>query len=88
MMGDEPKPKDPEIVATERICQEMRDMAKRLPRPVGKTTEGIIPQLGDDLLHFFLSLKNFRQEGSGGVEDTNKTKKLYGDKWKRFLEEN
>jgi|SRR3989344_1388515 len=95
-MDDAPRPSDPEIIAAERVCQEMRDIAKKLPKP-DNTKEGKrIIQFGNNFFLLFLLLLREKRKPSSDIGEDSVITKIYlrraeelpGGKWKKFLEEN
>ncbi|OGI59518.1 hypothetical protein A2814_03240 [Candidatus Nomurabacteria bacterium RIFCSPHIGHO2_01_FULL_38_19] len=89
MIGDEPQSKDPEIIEAERICEEMRDIAKKLPKPSNIKNKGIIEQFGNNFYLLFLTILEEKSNPNLGViRYLKKTEELYGDNWKKFLENN
>lgn len=88
MIDDVLKPKDPEIVEGERICEEMREIAKKLPQPVTTSRERIT-QFGNSFYLLFLSLKQEKQKSDLDLTYLRrKAEQKYGEKWKKFLEDN
>jgi len=84
-MDTAPKPKDPEIIAGEQIYQQMREIVGTLPKPSGEERkEG--GQFGNNFYLLFISINKRNPTLVEGY--LRKAEKLYGEKWKKFLEEN
>lgn len=79
MIDDAPKPNDPETIAAEKVCEEMREIAKRLPKPDDAKNQKNIMPFGNNFFHLFLYSKGERAE---------KAERLYGEGWKKFLKDN
>ena len=87
MIGDAPKPKDPEIIAGEKVVEEMREIAKQLPRPENiEEKEEVIP-FGDHFFYIFYE-KKFLSDPFIRKKYLEKAEKQYGDKWEQFLKDN
>ena len=85
MMDDAPKPKDPEIIAGEKICQQMREIAESLPKPSGEERR----EAGQFGNNFYLLFTSINKNNPVLVEIyLHRAEKLYGEKWRKFLEEN
>ncbi|OGI46032.1 hypothetical protein A2121_00430 [Candidatus Nomurabacteria bacterium GWB1_40_6] len=77
MIGGQPQPsKNVETVSVQKICEEMREIAKKLPKPSGDIKEEGYEhtQFGHNFYLLFVS--------------TQKGKSVYGEKWKEFLSKN
>ncbi|HEY4503162.1 MAG TPA: hypothetical protein VJC14_01890 [Candidatus Paceibacterota bacterium] len=96
MIELEPKPEDPETVAAEKICAEMREIAKKLPKPEGtKKYEGL-KQFGNNFYLLFLALERDKKiTAPPSKKDLvnikiylRKIEMLHGEQWAKFLKEN
>ncbi len=90
MIGDPPQPKDPEIIAAETICQEMRDIAKKLPKPERTQNEEKHTQFGNNFYLLFLAIKYEKSKPGAIIIEVylKRIEKKYPEKWKKFLEDN
>lgn len=80
---------DPEIVAAKKICQEMRKIAKTLPKPEKtKEWEFVTHYLNNFYLLFFDIKNKMEKNPEFKTSRFDNAEKLYGEKWKRFVDEN
>jgi hypothetical protein len=84
-----PQPKDPEIIVAERICQEIREIAKKLPKPEHTENEQKHTQFGNNFYYLFLTNMEKENLDSSFVEIyAGKARKKYGQIWEKFLKDN
>jgi len=90
--GGPPPPKDPEVIEAERICREMRSIAKILPPPSGNELEIIDgqKQYGNNFYMLFHAIDDEKTKpDSWGVQMyIGNADQLYGEKWRNFLKDN
>jgi hypothetical protein len=91
-----PQPKDLEMIEAERICQEMREIAKRFPKPKWKKGDERPRFFGNNFSLLFLGLKQKKQKSRGEITGISgsaesrlrEVEHSYGEQWKKFLEDN
>ncbi len=93
MRGEPPAPStDPEIIAAEKACQEMRDIAKKLPTPVSSKREPSEShyQFGNNFYMLFEALEIVKSNPNSGLVETylRIMEKKYGEKWTQFIKDN
>jgi iron-sulfur cluster repair protein YtfE (RIC family) len=89
----QPKPTNPEIVAAEKLCEEMRQIAKKLPKPQIKREaweQTTITNFGNNFSMLFHNIHQRNLDPNYSIANTRfeKIQDKYGSQWKKFAEEN
>src|ERR1700741_2619317 len=87
MIEDSIKPKDPEILEAEKICEEMREIAKGLPKPSEATSKGPIEEFENNFYLLFQGIE-LQKEQPDSIFVKNylrRAERIYGEKWEKFI---
>ncbi|MFH1365950.1 MAG: hypothetical protein ABIG99_00955 [Patescibacteria group bacterium] len=82
--------KDPEIEVGEKKYQEMLALVKTADSSIGNIAEGEMVKFGTNFYQLFMSigLRESKPNSAFVKVYFEKAEELYGDKWKKFLQEN
>ena len=88
MRQGDPKPKSSKLIETERVYQEMLVLAKELTLPSEPIPNTIL--FGGNFDAIFVGLYKRKINIPNDFDEVaiKKAEELYGDKWKRFVQEN
>jgi len=82
--------KGPEQAIGERLFTEIEEYIRSVSLPEGELSEESPEQFGNNFYHLFMD-QELQEEDYDSLFITNKLRemeRLYGDEWKKFLEEN